>query len=371
MPVAGVKAGRSVFEANDVKPEGDAPGGEGVQVGDVVSGGKDAKVAGDASAGNRAKAEGSASDDDNAKAEGDAPAAGNAASERPSTDEKSAQVARRARRRRIITLSLAAVVLAIAVFSALFSWNRWYRFDDHGDMLGDWYVAGTSVPVVITEDKIEITDDVSYGYDVDEHEKVIRYTFGQMQGQGHYWFNADRTMLVITDGEGFTGVGTALDDLLRTLSSLVSADDGTHAPEGEGVIAFSRSATAAPPRTVGSASSASASSAPASAGDGEAGNADATDAGGSEDANADGAGAGDAGQGDGGAEAGGADGASAGNPEESSEPGASEDGRKHDSGKAAEGAQADPSNSEGEGRGDGQSGSARGRDVFADVSDRG
>lgn len=136
----------------------------------------------------------------------------------------------------------AALLLVIIVASAAFAWNRWYRFDDHADMQGQWYVVGTTVPVSIDESSIRLTDDVTYQYEVNAQDKTINYTFGPMAGQGRYWFSDDRRYLVITDGDEFTGANTAVDDLLRSFQDLSGKVAGveTKLPEGEGIIAFSR-----------------------------------------------------------------------------------------------------------------------------------
>lgn len=145
-------------------------------------------------------------------------------------------------KRRIVLVLTVVIVAAIAVAVGLFTWNRWYRFDDRADMQGEWYVVGTTVPVTIDESSIHLTDDVTYQYEINPQDKTIRYTFGPMEGQGRYWFSDDRQYLVITDGDEFTSTGTAFDDLLHSFGDM--ADKATGAdmklPEGEGIIAFSR-----------------------------------------------------------------------------------------------------------------------------------
>ena len=141
----------------------------------------------------------------------------------------------------------AVVLVAAIVIVSLFAWNRWYRYDDHADMQGTWYVVGTTVPVTIDGTSIHLTDDVTYSYEIDAHDKTIKYTFGPMAGGGRYWFSDDRQHLVITDGDKFDGTSTAIDDVLRQLSDTGGAVTGTGAklPEGEGIIAFSREPDAA------------------------------------------------------------------------------------------------------------------------------
>lgn len=136
------------------------------------------------------------------------------------------------------------IVLFIALIAAglFYTWNRWYRFDDHADMQGQWYVVGTTVPVEIDETSIHLTPDVTYLYEINAQDKTIRYTFGPMEGQGRYWFSDNRQHLVITDGDQFTSTGTAVDDLLRQFEELIDSAQGneTALPEGEGIIAFCR-----------------------------------------------------------------------------------------------------------------------------------
>ena len=143
---------------------------------------------------------------------------------------------------RIALVIVAVVVIAIAVAAALFTWNRWYRYDDHADLQGQWYVVGTTVPVTIDDKAIHLTDDVTYQYEIDTQSKTLKYTFGQMEGQGRYWFSDDRQYLVITDGDEFTSASTAFDDLLRSFTDFADKVSGNELrlPEGEGIIAFSR-----------------------------------------------------------------------------------------------------------------------------------
>lgn len=141
-----------------------------------------------------------------------------------------------------VALAIVGIALLAAVVAAsLFAWNRWGRFDDHADMMGDWYVDGTAALVTIDEDSINLADNLAYVYEIDDHEKTIRYTFGSWQGQGRYWFSDDRSYLVITDGE-FTGVGNTVDDLVAAFGELTDAASGkpTSLPQGEGIIVFNR-----------------------------------------------------------------------------------------------------------------------------------
>lgn len=137
-------------------------------------------------------------------------------------------------------LALLLIVLIVVVgVSAAFAWNRWGRFDDHADMQGQWYVLGTTVPVTIDAQSIHLTDDISYEYEIDDHAKTIRYTFGPMQGEGRYWFSDDRRFFAITDGEGYTGATTVFEDIAHSFAAEKGAT-GAKLPEGEGVIVLGR-----------------------------------------------------------------------------------------------------------------------------------
>ena len=164
------------------------------------------------------------------------------APKRPSPIQRLSSILPENKRARIGLVVGAVVLVAAIIVASLYVWNRWYRFDDHADMQGEWYVVGTTVPVVIDEASIRLTDDVTYLYEIDAHDKTIRYTFGPMEGQGRYWLSDDRRYLVITDGDEFTGSSTAVDDLLHAFSDMGSTvlGAGPTLPQGEGVIAFSR-----------------------------------------------------------------------------------------------------------------------------------
>ena len=145
-------------------------------------------------------------------------------------------------KRRVVLVIAAVLVIAVGVATAWFVWNRWYRFDDHADIQGTWYVVGTTVPVSIDGDSIRLTDDVTYHYEMNSQDKTIRYVFGPMEGRGRYWLSDDREYLVITDGDEYTSTGTAIEDLLRAFSELPERASGNEPtlPEGDGIIAFSR-----------------------------------------------------------------------------------------------------------------------------------
>lgn len=117
------------------------------------------------------------------------------------------------RRRRKWPWVVGAFVLVIALAVGLFAWNRWWRYDDAQDFLGNWLANDTTSLVVIDDTTIRIADDVAYDYTIDPVAKTITYTFGSMKGSGRYWFSEDRQQLMITDGDTYSALSTLLDDV--------------------------------------------------------------------------------------------------------------------------------------------------------------
>ncbi len=110
--------------------------------------------------------------------------------------------------------ALIGVLLAIVVaLVAVFSWDRWLRFDDASDFQGTWYANGTATTISIDGEQMHLTDDVAYSYALDTGAKTISFTFGTYEGQGRYRFSADRSELVITDGADFSFWGNLFDDI--------------------------------------------------------------------------------------------------------------------------------------------------------------
>lgn len=101
---------------------------------------------------------------------------------------------------------IAGIVLIVLLLGAVgaaaggFAWLRWYAHDDAADFQGTWYVSGTTTPIEITADAIQLTDQVSYRYALNVQDKTIRFTIGNMTGYGSYRFSLDRSQLVIFDG---------------------------------------------------------------------------------------------------------------------------------------------------------------------------
>lgn len=180
-----------------------------------------------------------------------------------------------------LTWPVVAVLVAIAVVVVTvgsFSWGRWLRYDDAADFQGAWYANGTTSLVTVDGQEIHLTSDVAYGYTLDTGAKTITFTFGDLQGQGRYRFSADRSELVITDGDGFSFWGNLFSDIGWQFGQLITGLQGKEAPREEavdGVTVLDRTpgegAVAAP------ASPAPAQDADASFADDASGNGEASD----------------------------------------------------------------------------------------------
>lgn len=158
--------------------------------------------------------------------------------------------------------TVAFVVAVLAALAVGFSWLRWFSADDAADLQGTWYLSGTATPIVITEDRIQLTDDVSYHYTVDTADKTIQFTFGNLTGGGCYRFSLDRGQLALIDGS-FTGSDTLNADLGWTIQALWENLQGKVLPPaekaGKGVTLLSRTpAAGAAPATSAESSDATA-----------------------------------------------------------------------------------------------------------------
>ncbi|MEY8561454.1 hypothetical protein AALA21_00095 [Eggerthellaceae bacterium 3-80] len=131
-----------------------------------------------------------------------------------------AKPAKQLRRRRKWPWVVGAILVVLIVAVGLFSWNRWYRYDDAQDFLGDWLANDTTSLVVIDGETIRIADDVAYDYTIDSFAKTISYSFGSMKGSGRYWFSEDRQQLVITDGGNYNALTTLIDDVSYDVEQL-------------------------------------------------------------------------------------------------------------------------------------------------------
>ena len=181
------------------------------------------------------------------------------------------------------------VVLAVVVFVAavvgLFSWDRWLRYDDTKDITGIWFVVGSDGAVAIDDQVIALTADVSYRYTLDTFAKTISFSFGDLKGTGHYRFSADRSRLVIFEGDAnwwiialFEDVGAAAQEMWLSLQG--QSISATHAADG--VTSLSRAPveeTSAAPESDASSSGSGGASGEGAAGfsaSGAAGTSDAT-----------------------------------------------------------------------------------------------
>lgn len=194
-----------------------------------------------------------------------------------------------------LTWPVVAVLVAIAVVVVTvgsFSWGRWLRYDDAADFQGAWYANGTTSLVTVDGQEIHLTSDVAYGYTLDTGAKTITFTFGDLQGQGRYRFSADRSELVITDGDGFSFWGNLFSDIGWQFGQLITGLQGKEVPREEpvdGVTVLDRTpgegAVAAP------ASSAPAQDVDASSADDASGNTGSGEASNGETADGEAAGA--------------------------------------------------------------------------------
>ena len=188
-----------------------------------------------------------------------------------------------------LTWPVVAVLVAIAVVVVTvgsFSWGRWLRYDDAADFQGAWYANGTTSLVTVDGQEIHLTSDVAYGYTLDTGAKTITFTFGDLQGQGRYRFSADRSELVITDGDGFSFWGNLFSDIGWQFGQLITGLQGKEAPREEavdGVTVLDRTpgegAVAAPASSAPAqdADASSADDAPGNAGNGEASDGETAD----------------------------------------------------------------------------------------------
>ena len=135
-----------------------------------------------------------------------------------------------------LTWPVVAVLVAIAMVVIIvgsFSWGRWLRYDDAADFQGAWYANGTTSLVTVDGQEIHLTSDVAYGYTLDTGAKTIMFTFGDLQGQGRYRFSADRSELVITDGDGFSFWGNLFSDIGWQFGQLITGLQGKEVPREE------------------------------------------------------------------------------------------------------------------------------------------
>jgi hypothetical protein len=113
------------------------------------------------------------------------------------TSSRKARIRRKDNRKMIIGAAIAAaIVVAVAI---AISWNLWFRFDDVKDFQGTWKVKGEGTEVVITEDKIYLTENLGYDYTLDTDQKHVFFSFNGLEGEGVYRFSDDRNTLTIAE----------------------------------------------------------------------------------------------------------------------------------------------------------------------------
>lgn len=147
------------------------------------------------------------------------------------------------RKRRWPLIVTGSVLLVILLAVGGFSWDRWLRYDDAREFLGEWQTHGTTAVVVIDGETIKLTEDVSWTYTLDTGAKTIAFTFGNMEGSGRYRFSLDRSQLVITDGDGYSWLSTLADDIAWQFDQLVRAIQGQpqeEPPSGDGYTVLDR-----------------------------------------------------------------------------------------------------------------------------------
>lgn len=140
------------------------------------------------------------------------------------------------------------VVLLVGAAAGGFAWLRWFSEDDAADFTGTWYLAGTTAPIAITEDRIQLTDDVSYRYALNDQDKTFELSFGNLKGGGRYRLSLDRNQLALVDGD-FSAADTLGDDITWTLRALTESAQGRVLAPGEaarGVTLLSRTPTGTP-----------------------------------------------------------------------------------------------------------------------------
>ena len=142
--------------------------------------------------------------------------------------------------RKVLGIVLAALVAAIVIVAAVFSWNRWLRYDDAADFQGTWtYGEGGSLSVSFDGSTMVLTKDASYEYSLDTFAKTVTYRFGDLEGGGCYAFSEDRDTLVIVDGRA-ADVGSIL-GFVNIAENAGTQDDGTSS-----VIVLTRASDKAP-----------------------------------------------------------------------------------------------------------------------------
>ncbi len=133
----------------------------------------------------------------------------------------------------ILRILVIVVIVIVVVCVGGFSFYRWLWGNDPQDIQGTWYIEGTDIPVVVTEDRIILNDEISYIYEMDSESKILTYTIGDLEGSGRYRFSIDRDQVAIMDGT-FNWWTTLLSDIGWTADAFVSFIGGEEkSPAGE------------------------------------------------------------------------------------------------------------------------------------------
>lgn len=138
---------------------------------------------------------------------------------RPTKNTKAKTADKRPKKRRWPKVVLALVLLLVLVCAGLFSWDRWFRFDDAADLQGQWMYenAGSTVAVVIDEESIAFADDVAYEYQLNTQDKTILLSFGNLGSENIYRFSPDRNTLYIAED--------AVDDWFISVKMLLNVSE--------------------------------------------------------------------------------------------------------------------------------------------------
>lgn len=104
------------------------------------------------------------------------------------------------KRRHWLRWIILLLILAVVVVLGAFSWDRWFRYDDTQDILGEWKASGQTATAVIDGKQMHLTDEVAYDYTLNTWDKSIEFSFGKLSNSGTYTFSEDRQTLVIVEG---------------------------------------------------------------------------------------------------------------------------------------------------------------------------
>ena len=145
--------------------------------------------------------------------------------------------------KRVVAIIVCIALAALLVFVGFVAGSRWVRFNDEADIQGQWFAYGTNVPINIEKETIAINENTAYSYHIDSIAKTIEYSFGNLKGQGRYWFNDGRDILIITDGRDYTMWSTLVDDVKYGMSALFG---NTDLPKTDDSIVLTRTVVEAP-----------------------------------------------------------------------------------------------------------------------------